>query len=128
MLTAATQVENRAFAYTLHYFSHPHECRLLVDIHYINSQTSMQVSQPKFLPRDSFKWVSAHISAHYLKIQGICDILSKRNEAIFYEMSCRGVGPEGGKQQRVVVQMQVKFPCVTDGGEKVICEETYLPR
>lgn len=70
----------------------------------------MQASQSNFLPSDSFKCVSANIFAHYLKIHSICDILSRHNEAIFYEMSCRDVGCERSEQQSIVLQMQVNSP------------------
>lgn len=57
-----------------------------------------------------------------------CDILSRHNEAIFYEASCRVAGCERSEAAEHRATDAGEVPCVTDGGEKVICEETYLPK
>lgn len=84
-------------------------------------------SQSNFLPSGSFKCMTAHIFAHYLKICRIYDILSRHNEAIFYEMSIEKWVRKRQAAERCATDAG-ELPCVTVGGEKVICEETYLPR
>lgn len=84
-------------------------------------------SQSNFLPSGSFKCMTAHIFAHYLKICRIYDILSRHNEAIFYEMGIEKWVRKRQAAERCATDAG-ELPCVTVGGEKVICEETYLSR
>lgn len=110
---------HRAWMCCAHYIA----CLQFVsDINYIKSQTSIQASQSHF-PLWQF-WV--HVSPHFRIIKKKCrirDILSRYNEAEFYEMSCREVDVNETSSRALCYRCRWSPQCEGVWGGKVICEE-----